>query len=236
MKKLCIINQKGGSGKTSFSILTSMALASHGAKVLAVDCDPQAGLTNYLSPSEDVRLGVFDILIGSTEFNLLNVVRGDFSFDLVPADHRLDKVYASLDPFAFETVFEKLDYDYVVFDTPPTVQGISRSAALVSDTIYVPADLSRGTIRPTLYTLDELKKLKKKGFVVFVGYKEPKEESKSFMNELSREFMQKVKNNYAGTIAKNITMQKSISDSSTKWTAKKKEDVLDPILKILKVK
>ena len=40
MKAISILNQKGGCGKTSLSVLTSLALASSGKKVLAVDCDP----------------------------------------------------------------------------------------------------------------------------------------------------------------------------------------------------
>lgn len=232
MKKICVINQKGGSGKTTFAILSCLALASAGRKVLAVDCDPQAGLTNYLSRSEDIRLGLFDIIVGSKEFNIINVVRDSITFDLIPADHRLDKIYATMDPFTFETMFNNLYYDFVVFDTPPTVQGISRAAAMASDKIFVPADISRGTILPTLYTLDSLKQIKKKGKVVFVGYKEPKEESKSFLADISREFMVRVKGSYAGTIPKNITMQKLISDNGLKWSAKKKE-LLVPILEIL---
>ncbi len=232
MKKICVINQKGGSGKTTFAILSCLALASAGRKVLAVDCDPQAGLTNYLSRSEDIRLGLFDIIVGSKEFNIINVVRDSITFDFIPADHRLDKIYATMDPFTFETMFDELGYDFVVFDTPPTVQGISRAAAMASDKIFVPADISRGTILPTLYTLESLKQVKKKGQVVFVGYKEPKEESKSFLADISREFMDRVKGSYAGTIPKNITMQKLISDNGLKWSAKKKE-LLVPILEIL---
>ena len=72
--------------------------------------------------------------------------------------------------------------------------------------------------------------------MIFIGYKDPKDESKSFMSELSRDFMAKVKNSYAGTIAKNITMQKLISDENYKWTAKKKEEVLNPILDIMGIK
>lgn len=232
MKKICIINQKGGSGKTTFAILSCLALASAGHKVLAVDCDPQAGLTNYLSSSEDIRLGLFDIIVGSKEFNIINVVRDIITFDIIPADHRLDKIYATMDPFTFTHMFNNLGYDFVVFDTPPTVQGISRAAAMASDKIFVPADISRGTILPTLYTLESLKQVKKKGKVVFVGYKEPKEESKSFLADISREFMDRVKGSYAGTIPKNITMQKLISDNGLKWSAKKK-DLLVPILEIL---
>jgi len=235
LKKICVINQKGGSGKTTFSILSCLALASIGKRVLAVDCDPQAGLTHYLSRNDDIRLGLFDIILGSKDYNIINFVRDSISFDFIPADHRLDKIYATMDPFSFETIFDELNYDYVVFDTPPTVQGISRAAAMASDNIFVPADISRGTILPTLYTLDSLKQIKKKGKVVFVGYKEPKEESKSFISDISREFMERVKGSYAGTIPRNITMQKLISDDSLKWTQKKKEQLL-PILDIIGVK
>jgi chromosome partitioning protein len=235
VKKISFINQKGGSGKTTFSILSCLALASSGRRVLAVDCDPQAGLTNYLSRSEDIRLGLFDIILGSKDYNIINVIRDSLTFDLIPADHRLDKIYATMDPFAFENLFDDLAYDYIIFDTPPTVQGISRAAAMASDNIFVPADISRGTILPTLYTLDSLKQIKKKGKVVFVGYKEPKEESKSFIADISREFFERVKGNYAGTIPRNITMQKLISDDSLKWTQKKKEQLL-PILDIIGVK
>ena len=153
MKKICVINQKGGSGKTTFAILSCLALASAGRKVLAVDCDPQAGLTNYLSRSEDIRLELFDIILGSKEFNIINSVRDSISFDFIPADHRLDKIYTTMDPFTFETLFNELNYDYVVFDTPPTVQGISQAAAMASDKIFVPADISRGTILPIFYPL-----------------------------------------------------------------------------------
>ncbi len=235
MKKICVINQKGGSGKTTFAILSCLALASVGKRVLAVDCDPQAGLTHYLSRNDDIRLGLFDIILGSKDYNIINVVRDSISFDFIPADHRLDKIYATMDPFSFETIFDELNYDYVVFDTPPTVQGISRAAAMASENVFVPADISRGTILPTLYTLDSLKQIKKKGKVVFVGYKEPKEESKSFIADISREFMERVKGSYAGTIPRNITMQKLISDDSLKWTQKKKEQLL-PILDIIGVK
>lgn len=232
MKKITILNQKGGAGKTSFSVLVTMALASKGYRVLAVDCDPQGGLTSFLDPTFDDRSGVYDLLV-ENNLNVIHVDRQGVSFDFLPADHRLDKIYATMDNFAFKRVLNDLDYDYIVFDTPPTVQGITRAAAFISDKIFIPADISRSTVKPTLYTIESLKEIEKKGKVVFIGFKEPKAESKTFLAELSREFISVVGKNYGGTIPRNATMQKAIADNIQKWTEKRKEKILNPILEMV---
>ena len=46
---ISIINTKGGVGKTSLVSNLALSLSKQGYKVLAVDCDPEAGLTNMLN-------------------------------------------------------------------------------------------------------------------------------------------------------------------------------------------
>lgn len=235
MKKICVTNQKGGSGKTSLAVIMTMAIASKNYKVLAIDTDPQAGLTSFLDPAFDSRNGVYDLLIGD-DFSIININRNGIKFDLIPADYRLDRIYASIDHLAFKRALKNFDYDYIVFDTPPTVQGISRAAAIISDMIFIPADMSRSTIKPTLYTIDALEEMEKKGKVILIGYKDPGKESKSFMAELSREFLEKLGERYLGTIPKNITIQKAVADLSYKWSEKNIEKILDPVLNLIGVR
>jgi chromosome partitioning protein len=84
--KISVINQKGGSGKTSFAVLLVMSLASKWKKILAVDNDPQGGLTSSFNVKNDY--GIFGILIGG-DFRVKTVKRDSLTFDIIPADYRL---------------------------------------------------------------------------------------------------------------------------------------------------
>ena len=47
-KGLCVINMKGGVGKTTVAVNLGWAAASHGLKCLVVDLDPQFNASVYL--------------------------------------------------------------------------------------------------------------------------------------------------------------------------------------------
>lgn len=232
---IAIINQKGGSGKTSLSVLIILALSSVNKRVLAVDCDPQGGLTSFLLPDIDIDNSIFDILIGG-KCDPLPITRDTLIFDLIPSDHRLDKIYSTLDPYELQRKFKDItNYDFIVFDTPPTVQGISRSAGMIADRIYIPADISRATIKPTLYTLESLKDIQKTGKIILIGYREPKPESRAYTSILAKDFLKAIDGYYIGTIPKSVIMQKAIADTGQRWTPGRQEKILKPILDILGV-
>lgn len=231
---ITITNQKGGSGKTSTTVLFSLALASVSKRVLCVDCDPQGGLTSFLCPDVDISHSLFDILTGGS-CSPLSIVRHKMEFYLIPADHRLDKIYTTMRPFELEKAFGKSDYDYIIFDTPPTVQGISLSASIIADKVYVPADISRATMKSTLYTLETLRDIKKNGNVIFIGYKEPAPGSNSFTANIARDFVGAVDGHCAGTIKRSVSMQRAVSDAGLRWTEKRRQEILHPILDLLGV-
>lgn len=222
--KIAIVNQKGGSGKSTTAALIALSQAAQGKKVLCIDTDPQGGLTSFLTgkePDKDTP-GLFDI-ITLEDPAPITITRDAVRLDLITADYRLDSVFASCDPFLFNRFSIFSNYDFVIFDTPPTVQGITRAACIIADKIIIPADISRGTIAPTLYTLDTLKNLSKTGAVYLIGYKETTKGG--FQNDLSREFKERLGANFAGSIPRGATMPKAATDHATKWNYKKAESV-----------
>jgi chromosome partitioning protein len=230
---ITIVNQKGGSGKTSTTILIGLGLAARGKKVLLVDCDPQAGLTAFLLPWQKERSGIFELIIGK-HVEPIDLNRSGLLFDLIPADHRLDKVYTTLSPYEFKKISFIKPYDYIIFDTPPTVQGISRSAAMVADKIIIPADVSRATIYPTLYTINVLKEIEKNAKVVLLG-KNYDDTATGFLAEVTQEFKKLLGKHYSGFIPRNITMQKAISNNTQQWPQAKITKLLNPVLDAVKL-
>jgi chromosome partitioning protein len=198
---ITITNQKGGSGKSTLSALIVRALISEGHDVLAVDCDPQGGLTSLLGMTG--KPGLYDAILGDQVEPLkINGIRG------LGADHRLDKVAYTLSPYEIQQILKKYKADYIILDTPPTVQGISRAAAIAADLILIPADISQTTAGPTMYTLESLEAIKKKGKVLFIG-KEPKPEAHGYKAGVFAEFKKTIKKNYVGIIPQTITAQKA---------------------------
>ena len=237
MKSFAIINQKGGSGKTSTAILLIKALASTGCSVLGVDCDPQSGLTSFLFPEKKIKGGLFDILIGDqAKDHIITIKLKGLNFDLVACDYRMDKIWASIDPYAIERGFKNLNYDFLVFDTPPTLQGITRSVVMFTKENIIPTDISRASKAPTEYTLKTLRELKKKGKVVFVGYKEPKKNINGYNAKLSREFMTSFKEHYIGTIPRTTSLANVVANLELNWTKAKKEKFLNPTLELIGIK
>lgn len=64
MKRISVINEKGGVGKTTTVINLCYGLAQKGLKVLVVDLDPQANTTSVLLKQNNaLTLNVLDELI-----------------------------------------------------------------------------------------------------------------------------------------------------------------------------
>jgi chromosome partitioning protein len=143
MRRIAIINQKGGVGKTNTSVHLCAALASLGHRVLAVDCDSQGDLsTVYLPDHEQLPYSLADVFSQGDVFTA-DVIRPTLypRLSVLPADERLnayDLTFGYEEDARAHALADALseveaDYDLAIFDCPPRAH-LTTFAALVAAT------------------------------------------------------------------------------------------------------
>jgi len=159
-KIIIIANQKGGVGKTTTAINLSAALAQHGMKVLAIDCDPQGNCTSGLGIDKSkVKNSTYEMIIGKCSIKdcILDSVLPDLK--VVPSSVQLAGADIELiglnnkEHILEEKIKEVVDdYDYLIVDCPPSLNVLTVNAMTAADSVIVP-------IQCEFYALEGLSQL-----------------------------------------------------------------------------
>jgi len=153
MRRIAIINQKGGVGKTTSTVNIGTALARAGQRVLLIDLDPQANLSMHLGIELDQgKPGVYELLTDNTT---IAKVRRKVSHNLWVVGSSIDLAAAEVELVSVvgrEVILRDIleqhtgngtntrrgQYDYVLMDCPPSLGVLTLNGLCAAQELVIP--------------------------------------------------------------------------------------------------
>src|ERR1700720_4888318 len=145
MRRIAIINQKGGVGKTTTSVNLAAALARGGQRVCVLDLDPQAHATTHLGIEPDGKApSMSDVLIDNkplaevrrrVEDNLW-VAASDIN--LAAAEVELAGVVGREVILRDLMLQEEGAFDFVLMDCAPSLGVLTLNALAAANEVFIP--------------------------------------------------------------------------------------------------
>jgi chromosome partitioning protein len=140
-KVISISNHKGGVGKTTSAINIGAGLNKLGKKVLLIDLDPQANLSQSLGLIEQDR-NIYGAIRGEYKLEPISILKG---LDIIPSTLDLSGAEIELSgeagrEYILKELIDSLrgSYDYIIIDSPPSLGLLTINSFTASDLIYIP--------------------------------------------------------------------------------------------------
>lgn len=149
-RRISVLNQKGGVGKSTTTVNVAVALAQRGLKVLVIDLDAQRNATQFLGQADYQGWGTPQfILAEDPSFEPVRAVLLP-GLDLVPATEEtalverrlLDNVIKG--PKRLKRAVDAVagQYDFVLTDCGPTLGMLAINAVVACPEVLVPIELA----------------------------------------------------------------------------------------------
>jgi len=171
---MAVVNQKGGTGKTTTCENLGIGLVREGKRVLLIDTDPQGSLTIALGHSrpDDLPVTLTDLMAKVMQDQPLSpkegILQHEEGVELVPANITLSGLEVSLvNAMSRETVLKqyletvKDRYDFILLDCMPSLGMLTVNALAASDQVLIPVQanyLSAKGLEQLLQTVNKVKR------------------------------------------------------------------------------
>lgn len=215
---VAIINQKGGAGKTTTAHALGEGLKKKGFKVLLVDLDGQASLSD-ITKADSSKSRTLDLFAKRAEVK--EIIQRTESGDILAGGEDLFKADITITETGKEyRLKEELDkvkgYDYVVIDTPPALGILTVNALVAATCVVIASQADRlnlsgiERIREAIETVRKYcnKRLSIRG-ILLTRFKERTRLNKDFatvMEKFAKELKSKV---YKTTIRESIAISEA---------------------------
>lgn len=159
MRTTCILNLKGGVGKTCTAIHMGAILARERQKsVLLIDSDSQCNLSEFFGADPEAgslynALTQPDGCYAATNIQHTNIP----NLDILAASDKLMELDLSqlstekVHPLVLREMVEELaareQYDYILIDCPPSFNAASAAALMAADDVLIPIKLDAFSLR-----------------------------------------------------------------------------------------
>ncbi len=163
MRKICVINQKGGVGKTTTAVNLASGLARLDKKVLLIDLDAQGNVQSSINTTSEKTL--YNFLIENAELGECITPLGK-NLDILRSNETLTKaetMIAKLPEDNFFVLKEKFklikNYDFVIIDCAPSLGILNQNAMLYCDEAIIPAStdyLGMDGLKKMISAIEEL--------------------------------------------------------------------------------
>ncbi len=145
MRRIAIINQKGGVGKTTTAVNLAAALARAGRRVCIIDLDPQAHSTTHLGVEPDGKApSMYDVLIDTKPLAEVRQKVAD-NLWLVPSDINLAAAEVELAGVVGREVIlrdlllpDEGGFDFILMDCGPSLGVLTLNALAAASEVFIP--------------------------------------------------------------------------------------------------
>ena len=145
---LAVVNQKGGVGKTTTTIILAATLAAMKRRVLVVDVDTQGNATTGAGIDKRAcKRTTYHVLLGETDVAGARVHSQAAGFDVVPANRELAGAEIELVELpgremrlrtALAEATAAAPDDFVFIDCPPSLSLLTLNALCAADAVLIP--------------------------------------------------------------------------------------------------